>query len=272
MGRLKTLWSIGVILGLSAPAVAADFSPPPPPPPGPIVSELGSGWYLRGDVGWVEFSDPGKLPLGAGLPFDRVGLRETWSVGGGFGYQINSWFRTDVTADWRNDAKFFGVNSGSNYVNGYSIDNGKIESSTLLLNGYIDFGRWYGFTPYVGAGVGVAQNHFHSYAGQVTCLTLACGPLGPQLATPIPSHTTYNLAWAAHGRRRLRPRLRLQARCRLSLRACRRRAHRGRFVRRRQQGQGARRAGGQARRPLRHRLTAAAAAAIEGGASAPPFS
>src|SRR5215204_1082327 len=124
MGRLKTLWSIGVILGLSAPAVAADFSPPPPPPPGPIVSELGSGWYLRGDVGWVEFSDPGKLPLGAGI-----------------GYQINSWFRTDVTADWRNDAKFFGVNSGSNYVNGYSIDNGKIESSTLLLNGYIDFGR-----------------------------------------------------------------------------------------------------------------------------------
>lgn len=157
MGRLKTLWSIGVILGLSAPAVAADFSPPPPPPPGPIVSELGSGWYLRGDVGWVEFSDPGKLPLGAGLPFDRVGLRETWSVGGGIGYQINSWFRTDVTADWRNDAKFFGVNSGSNYVNGYSIDNGKIESSTLLLNGYIDFGRWYGFTPYVGAGVGVPR-------------------------------------------------------------------------------------------------------------------
>ena len=99
MGRLKTLWSIGVILGLSAPAVAADFSPPPPPPPGPIASELGNGWYLRGDVGWVEFSDPGKMPLGAGLPFDRVGLRETWSVGGGIGYQINSWFRTDVTAD-----------------------------------------------------------------------------------------------------------------------------------------------------------------------------
>ena len=196
MGRLKTLWSIGVILGLSAPAVAADFSPPPPPPAGPIASELGSGWYLRGDAGWVDFSDPGKAPLGAGLPFDRVGLRETWSVGGGIGYQINNWFRTDVTADWRNDAKFFGVNSGSNYVNGYSIDNGKIESSTLLLNGYIDFGRWYGFTPYVGAGVGVAQNHFHSYAGQVTCLTLACGPIGPQLPTPIPSHTTYNLAWA----------------------------------------------------------------------------
>jgi len=101
------------------------------------VSELGSGWYLRGDVGWVDFSDPGRMPLGAGLPFDRVGLRETWSVGGGVGYQINSWFRADVTADWRNDAKFFGVNSGSNYVNGYSIDNGKIESSTLLLNGYI---------------------------------------------------------------------------------------------------------------------------------------
>jgi opacity protein-like surface antigen len=68
MGRLKTLWSIGVILGLSAPAVAADFSPPPPPPPGPIVSELGSGWYLRGDVGWVEFSIPASCRSAPGCP------------------------------------------------------------------------------------------------------------------------------------------------------------------------------------------------------------
>ena len=198
MRSVKSLIAAGAATLISSAAFAADMAIAPPPPmyaPPPVVEDFG-GWYLRGDAGWVDFSDPGKAPLGAGLPFDRVGLRETWSVGGGIGYQINSWFRTDVTADWRNDAKFFGVNSGSNYVNGYSIDNGKIESSTLLLNGYIDFGRWYGFTPYVGAGVGVAQNHFHSYAGQVTCLTLACGPLGPQLATPIPSHTTYNLAWA----------------------------------------------------------------------------
>ena len=198
MGRLKTLWSVGVWLGLAAPALAADYALPPPPPPsaGPVASELGSGWYLRGDIGWVEYSDPGKMPLGPGLPFDRVKLDDTYSIGGGIGYQISNWLRADVTADWRNNAGFLGVNSGSNYVNGYSIDTGKIESSTLLLNGYVDLGNWYGFTPYVGAGVGVAYNRFHSYAGQVTCLMLLCGPLGPQPPTPIPSRTRYDLAWA----------------------------------------------------------------------------
>src|SRR5829696_7119787 len=99
MGRLKTLWSIGVILGLSAPAVAADFSPPPPPPPGPIVSELGSGWYLRGDVGYLEYSKPKEDPFGQpGAALQNLRLRDEFSVGGGFGYQFTNWFRADVTA------------------------------------------------------------------------------------------------------------------------------------------------------------------------------
>ena len=33
----------------------------------------------------------------------------------------------------------------------------KISAQTVLANGYIDFGTWGGFTPYVGAGVGIAR-------------------------------------------------------------------------------------------------------------------
>ena len=33
----------------------------------------------------------------------------------------------------------------------------KIRSETGLVNGYIDFGTWSGFTPYVGGGFGVAR-------------------------------------------------------------------------------------------------------------------
>ena len=57
------------LLGLSAPrhrgrplAAAAAARP------GRSSSELGTGWYLRGDVGWVDYSDPGKMPSAPGCP------------------------------------------------------------------------------------------------------------------------------------------------------------------------------------------------------------
>src|SRR5215203_2831824 len=98
MGRLKTLWSIGVILGLSAPAVAADFSPPPPPPAGPIASELGSGWYLRGDLGYVRYRSAKDADASPSNPILRdIKFGDTYSFGGGFGYQFTNWLRADVT-------------------------------------------------------------------------------------------------------------------------------------------------------------------------------
>jgi opacity protein-like surface antigen len=200
MGGLKVLLSTLALLGVPAHPMAADLlGPPPPLANGRAVAELGTGWYLRGDLGWVRYSDPGNLPFGGGLPFDQVDLKKSWSGGVGVGYQFASWQRADVTGDWRSEARFIGVNSGSNYVNGYSIDRGSIDSGTLLLNGYVDLGNWYGITPYVGAGVGWARNRFADYSAEVTCLTLLCGPLGQQPATSLPSHTSTTLAWALMG-------------------------------------------------------------------------
>jgi opacity protein-like surface antigen len=197
MGSLKMVWSLAALVGLSAPALAADMLPPPPPEPGPAVSELGTGWYLRGDIGYIEYSKPKEaLGYSAGLPFDSIRLPDTWSFGGGVGYAFNNWFRADVTADYRTSSRIRALSSGSGYVDGFSTDAPKFESTTLFLNGYIDLGKWWGVTPYVGAGIGVAHNRLHDYWSQVTCLTAVCSAVFTSARAMHPPGIENSLAWA----------------------------------------------------------------------------
>jgi opacity protein-like surface antigen len=207
MGSFKSFALAGVFaVAASASSLAADLLPPPPMAPyaPPPVLEA-SGWYLRGDVG-VSSYDGGKFSS-PDLPpaqFFGTDLGAGAFAGVGVGYQFNSWLRADVTGDYRGDSRFDALSSRTRYTEGYSQDRGKLQSSTLLLNGYIDLGTWGGITPYVGAGIGVAQNRLHNYSGQVVCLTIACGdptvgasyPLGPQPKTFVPTGTRTNLAWA----------------------------------------------------------------------------
>lgn len=208
MDSLKSILCASVLaVGAIVPATAADYLPRAPviEEPATAVTELGSGWYLRGDIGYADFAKPGEKPYGVPVPpFDSMRLKSTYAAGIGIGYKFNTWLRADITGDYRGAAAFDARSSRTGYTEGYSVDRGKIQSSTLLLNGYIDLGTWSGITPYVGAGIGVAQNRFGSYSAQVVCLTAACGdttpgasyPLGPQARTYVPSGTRTNLAWA----------------------------------------------------------------------------
>jgi len=199
MGSLKILLSALVLSGISAQASAADLLPPPPPLPsaGSVVSELGTGWYLRGDVGYVDYANPREaLGYSAGLPFDSIRLANTWSGGGGIGYAFNGWFRADLTADYRSEARIAALSSGSSYVHGYSTDTLKLETTTVLLNGYFDLGNWSGITPYVGAGIGFANNDLSSYSSKVSCLTVTCSSAFSQAAVAHEGGTKTNLAWA----------------------------------------------------------------------------
>src|SRR6185437_8650685 len=84
----------------------------------------------------------------------------------------------DVTGEYRTSQAY---NAGTSYVNyvpggaggtaGVCGDvtavarcsdfyHGTVQSSVFLANGYVDLGSWYGITPFVGAGVGVAYNRF----------------------------------------------------------------------------------------------------------------
>ena len=51
----------------------------------------------------------------------------------------------------------------------------------------------------MGVGVGAAMNRLLEHGAQVTCLTIACGPIGDQPVVEMPDRTTIDLAWALMG-------------------------------------------------------------------------
>src|SRR5579862_1763114 len=114
--RAYALGAVAVI-ALSGAAAAADLLPPPPmEPPAPIVSADFGGWYLRGDVGLGFNNHPGfttspdALATGVASGYYSNTATETFanpslSTSGlfdiGVGYQVNNWFRTDITGELR---------------------------------------------------------------------------------------------------------------------------------------------------------------------------
>ncbi|MEH3117003.1 MAG: outer membrane beta-barrel protein [Methylorubrum populi] len=166
MARALTLLAGVGVPGL---AQAADLLPPPPPAPLPDVAEFAGGWYLRVDGGYgsldlrktiaEDVSHPPK-------PYDYVALQDKVSnqyfIGGGVGYQINPWLRVDATGEYRFRSKWKLVAEDKTWgdTGGYNVTEGQFDSIVGLVNGYVDLGTWYGVTPFLGAGVGVAHHGF----------------------------------------------------------------------------------------------------------------
>jgi opacity protein-like surface antigen len=195
---------------VARPALAADWLRDiVSPPPGveihddPVV-ELGSGWYLRGDAG-AGFDTISK--------FGSKPTMQTWSVDFAAGYKFNNWFRMDAELGLRKPQSTFSTTQTLNGAQiicpspsgaqsalqvlsngttpiGYAWDENlgtchqdkavELRSMTLMLNGFVDLGTWSGFTPYVGAGVGVARvtanattNYFNNADGTLYAPTAA---------------------------------------------------------------------------------------------------
>lgn len=201
MGIKTMSCAAALAAGCAWPALGADMLFPPGVAHGggrPGIVELGTGWYLRGDGAYVEpvKADKGDPIIDSG--FSKSKLDATWSAGGGFGYKFVNWLRADITADHRFYADFEGARTLPGGI-GSRLDRGRLESSTALVNAYLDLGNWSGITPYVGAGVGAAMNRVSDQTAQTTCLTLACGAIGTHLAIKVPERRTYDLAWALMG-------------------------------------------------------------------------
>lgn len=202
MGSIKALFIAGALgMGASSFATAADLLPPPPqpmyePPPAPVTF---SGWYLRGDVGvGAQTSnnlrntiDPNFTIVGD--EFDAKSIGDAAFVDFGAGYQFNNWFHGDVTGEYRTAAQFHTIESaifqcgGIGVVRCHDNDVGSVSSAVFLANGYFDIGTWYGFTPYVGGGVGFADNFFKGVTD-----TGEAGGFGFAA-----DHSSLNFAWAA---------------------------------------------------------------------------
>jgi opacity protein-like surface antigen len=114
-----------LMIGLAAPAFAADLTPPQQEAPSPEQYEQ-MGFYLRGDAGWsfLQWRDNDNAV----------------DIGGGVGYQWNPYLRSDLRIDW----------SGN-----YNVAPGADASITTVLgNLYVDLPNESIFTPYVGVGAG----------------------------------------------------------------------------------------------------------------------
>lgn len=163
----------GLLLsGLAAPALAADIAEPPvveaPAPMAPVYEEADyGGWYIRGDLGYRKSnmdSPEYVLPFGQVGRFDTHELKGGFSVGGGVGYQVTKYFRTDLTLDYWSKTKFNGGTSGfcGTGLPCTSTDTSSYSALLLLANAYVDIGTWHGITPYVGAGIGGANLKWNS--------------------------------------------------------------------------------------------------------------
>lgn len=104
--------------------------------------EIGSGWYLRGDIAYVP-SVNAKARLKGDDELLRGKVKATAAYSGGVGYQFTDNIRGDITAGYRKLK-----------VGGEPIEADIWEA---MANAYYDIGNFSGVTPYVGAGLGMAN-------------------------------------------------------------------------------------------------------------------
>jgi len=134
-----------------------------------------AGPYLRLDAGYgLNMDSDGTQTAGdfTGESIDNAAI-----IGLGLGYKHNENFRGDVTLSYRPDADVSATtaagNTASTEVNGMSA----------MINGYWDIAKTNAFTPYVGAGIGMARL---STSEQTTTGGIANEP----------GETANNFAWA----------------------------------------------------------------------------
>ncbi|WP_375458645.1 outer membrane protein [uncultured Enterovirga sp.] len=175
MGSLKVYATLAGFLAVATSittARSADLLPPPPPMPAveSISEDFGGGWYLRGDVGvskyeGSKFKNP-EFPTSVyfGEDFGSGSF-----AGGGVGYQFNSWFRADITGEYRfstgikvrdRDVFFDGF---GNLIISNEKSKGDYSAGVFLANAYIDLGTWHGITPFIGGGVGYAYHWLNNF-------------------------------------------------------------------------------------------------------------
>ncbi|MBZ9796217.1 outer membrane protein [Mesorhizobium sp. ES1-4] len=145
-------------------ALAADYDPPiyVDQAPDYVPVEVGSGWYLRGDVSYLvekSFKDDDFAFTPAS--FDEKQDPIFASIG--FGYHFNDYLRADLNLGYLPGNKIgIGYDDSATVtlpatatVASASLKN---YAYSLMLNGYVDLGTYVGITPYLGAGLGVVQS------------------------------------------------------------------------------------------------------------------
>lgn len=181
MGNLKRIFAGALIFALApltGVQAGGDFRFPPEPvvavPSAIPIAEYPS-WYLRGDIGW-GFAESFDLNQN-GAAISNPDADDIFSIGAGFGYYFSDNVRGDVTAEHRFDTDVTGTN-----VTTGTLFTTELSSTVLLGNVYYDFRGRDEFSPYLGAGLGVAFNDTNTDDSQRT-----------ELAASVMAGVTYRM-------------------------------------------------------------------------------
>ncbi len=202
----------------STAALAADYGPPPVlreslPAAQPVDN---GGWYLRGDIGVAAHSigtfdvlQNGQRVRGGVGGVTEFQLRsksysETVSIAVGLGYRFNSWFRVDITGELRGGGNIRGLD----YVS-FTTPDGTIRQTnsyhgharTILgmANAYVDLGTFCTLgclTPYIGAGVGLAQTTISGFTDTSNGFNVDTGAATGSLGGYANTASKTSFAWA----------------------------------------------------------------------------
>jgi len=199
MGNLRKWALLGAfaVIVQGGAALAADIPETPVVALPPASVEFGSGWYLRGDIGYKLYAAPDAH-------FDVIGygdminesMSNVFAAGGGVGYKFSPWFRADFTLDYEWPSHFHGnlpCPSGScTPGTDFSDEFADISAWAGLANVYLDIPMMgegiLGITPYVGAGVGFSRL-------TTTNVNFVNPPADPGSGT-WPGASKWNFAWA----------------------------------------------------------------------------
>tara|TARA_R110002020_G_scaffold5179_2_gene21905 strand:+ start:3291 stop:4121 length:831 start_codon:yes stop_codon:yes gene_type:complete len=200
--RIAATSCIMVFAGLAASAQAADLDQVIYAPELPMTQpvEVGSGWYLRGDLGYsvktrgaaTNYSIFTAGPTYTPASFDSSSLDSDWSGSAGVGYNFTDYFRGDLTFDYTKGS-FTGATSSAVPCGGgagtgcASVDTQDFKQYGFMANAYVDLGTFAGFTPYVGAGAGITRVTWGTLNSDYNCTGVGCG------AVPIASTTNPGL-------------------------------------------------------------------------------
>lgn len=163
--RLATLAPAVLLAGIAG-AEAADYIPVQPITEQPIVEYSPKPYYSRFDCAAaftsesdLRVSDPQQHFVEKNGGYVRND--DTWSCGIGLGYNVHDGFRVDVTTEYRGEFAIRGVADPAHLPvppQGLLDQSTSVSSIATLFNAYWDMGDHWGWTPYLGAGIGFSHN------------------------------------------------------------------------------------------------------------------
>lgn len=131
------------------------------------------GLYVRADLGYgftgdATFSQQDLMSLGGRFTTEDIGDAVNFGVGAG--WRPAPWLRLDATAEYRTWADVDAVDSltrelkdPDGRVTASTVYDGHYSAIVAMANLYMDLPKVDLFTPYVGAGLGVAFNKFTGF-------------------------------------------------------------------------------------------------------------